>query len=221
MKILLTSLEARIVGCLLEKETTTPDQYPLSLNSLVNACNQKSNREPVMTLRDADVQGALDSLAKRFLISDKAGFSGGRTTKYKHRFCNTEFGSLKFTPQERGLMCALLLRGAQTPGELRTHTQRLCDFADGGEVESVLARLMARDDGPFVARLPRAPGAREFRYMHQLSGEIDSVPDSPYTGATAEAGGTLSARVAQLETLVEGLRRDLDALLTASPSARD
>lgn len=214
MKIQLTSLEARIVGCLLEKETTTPDQYPLSLNSLANACNQKSNRDPVMALADGEIQSGLDGLAKRFLISDKAGYGGGRTTKYKHRFCNTEYGALKFSPQERGIVCALLLRGPQTPGELRTHTQRMCEFADVGVVETVITTLMDREDGPFVARLPRVPGAREFRYMHQFSGEIDSVADTPLAGLATEPG-SLSARVAQLETLVEALRQDLDALRAA------
>ncbi len=215
MKIQLTSLETRIIGCLLEKETTTPDQYPLSLNSLVNACNQKSNREPVMALKDAEVQNVLDDLAKRFLISDKAGYGSGRTTKYKHRFCNTEYGALKFSPQERGILCALFLRGAQTPGELRTHTQRMCEFTEVAETESVLSTLMEREDGPFVARLPRAPGAREFRYMHQFSGELESVENIPLVPGTSEQS-PLSLRVAQLEILVAGLRQDLDALLTTA-----
>ena len=216
MKIQLSALETRVIGCLLEKETTTPDQYPLSLNALVSACNQKSNRDPVMALDETEVQGALDTLAKRFLISDKAGFNSGRTPKYKHRFCNTEFGALKFTSQARGIVCALLLRGPQTPGELRTHTQRLCEFSDVNAVENTLFELMTREDGPFVARLARAPGAREFRYMHQLIGEIESVPDSPYTGLVSEAHGTLHMRVTILEALVEGLRRDLDSLRVAS-----
>jgi uncharacterized protein len=211
MKTQLTSLEARIIGCLLEKETTTPDQYPLSLNSLVNACNQKSNRDPVLSLTDAEVQNALDGLAKRFLISDKAGYGSGRTTKYKHRFCNTEYGALKFTAQERGIVCVLLLRGAQTPGELRTHTQRMCEFTEVTETETVLTTLMNREDGPFVARLPRAPGAREFRYMHQFSGELESVEYLPLASGTSEQS-TLSMRVAQLETLVAELRQELDAL---------
>ncbi len=215
MKTQLTGLEARIIGCLLEKETTTPDQYPLSLNSLVNACNQKSNRDPVLSLTDAEVQNALDGLAKRFLISDKAGYGSGRTTKYKHRFCNTEYGALKFSPQERAIVCVLLLRGAQTPGELRTHTQRMCEFTEVAETESVLITLMDREDGPFVARLPRAPGAREFRYMHQFSGELESVENLPLVGSTSEQS-SLSMRVAQLETLVAGLRQELDALRDTS-----
>lgn len=214
MKIQFTDIEARVIGCLLEKETTTPDQYPLSLNALVNACNQKSNRDPVMTLSDRAVQEALDSLAKRFLISDKAGYGGGRTPKYKHRFCNTEFGGLKFTLQERGILCALLLRGPQTPGELRTHTQRLCDFAEVGEVEAVLTALITRDDGPFAARLPRAAGSREFRFMHQFCGELESVPDAAdsLSREAAPAAATLAMRVAALESQVAALQRELEAL---------
>lgn len=214
MKIQFTDIEARVIGCLLEKETTTPDQYPLSLNALVNACNQKSNRDPVMTLSDRAVQEALDSLAKRFLISDKAGYGGGRTPKYKHRFCNTEFGGLKFTPHERGILCALLLRGPQTPGELRTHTQRLCDFADVGEVEAVLTTLITRDDGPFAARLPRAAGSREFRFMHQFCGELESVPDAAdaMSYEAAPPAATLAMRVAALESQVAALQRELATL---------
>src|SRR5271163_4392605 len=170
MKIELLPLEARVIGCLIEKEITTPDQYPLSLNALANACNQKTNREPVLELREAEVQQTLDSLMKKHLVSDKSAGYGGRVTKYKHRFCNTEFGSLKFSKQELGVVCVLLLRGPQTPGELRARTNRLCEFADSDQVEATLRDLMVRDDGPFIARLPRAAGARESRYAHLFSG---------------------------------------------------
>jgi uncharacterized protein len=209
MNIQLSAIEARILGCLLEKEITTPDQYPLSLNSLLNACNQKTARDPVLELKEAELQDGLDGLAKRFLISDKAGYGGGRTPKYKHRFCNTQYGALKFSPQELGIVCVLLLRGPETPGELRQHTQRLCDFADVGEVEQALTGLMTRDDGPFVARLARAPGAREHRYAHLFSGEIDSVAESaPERGASSSS---LAERVAILEATVAELKREFDA----------
>ena len=105
----LTPNEVRVIGCLLEKESTTPDQYPLSLNALTSACNQKSARDPVMSLTATDVQEVLDDLVRKYLVSDRAGF-GGRVKKYKHRFCNTEFGSLQFTDQERGALCVLMLR---------------------------------------------------------------------------------------------------------------
>src|ERR1700722_17660790 len=158
MNIDLTPNEARVIGSLIEKEITTPDQYPLSLNALTNACNQKTNREPVLELAETTVQQTIDSLMKKYMVSDKSAGYGGRVTKYRHRFCNTEFGPLKFSKQELGIICVLLLRGAQTPGELRSRTNRLCEFADAEAVESTLKSLMEREDGPFIARLPRAPG---------------------------------------------------------------
>jgi uncharacterized protein YceH (UPF0502 family) len=211
MNIEFSSLEARLIGCLIEKEITTPDQYPLSLNALTNACNQKTNRDPVLDLGEAAVQQAVDALIKKYMVSDKSAGYGGRVTKYKHRFCNTEFGSLKFSKQELGILCVLLLRGPQTPGELRTRTNRLCDFTDAAQVETTLQGLMEREDGPFVARLARASGAREARYAHLFSGNIESAPAE--ADSVAEAGGpSLSQRVALLEELVAGLRAELDAL---------
>src|SRR5271163_4671587 len=212
MKIELLPLEARVIGCLIEKEITTPDQYPLSLNALANACNQKTNREPVLELREAEVQQTLDSLMKKHLVSDKSAGCGGRVTKYKHRFCNTEFGSLKFSKQELGIICVLLLRGPQTPGELRIRSNRLCDFADAAEVEAALESLMTREDGPFIARLPRAAGARESRYAHLFSGTIDSVEEPAAAEETVAGAPTLSQRVSELEESVSRLRSELDAL---------
>ncbi len=116
---------------------------------------------------------------KKYLVSDRSAGYGGRVTKYKHRFCNTEFGSLKFSKQEVGIICVMLLRGPQTPGELRARTNRLCEFADSDQVESTLKNLMEREDGPFIARLPRAPGARESRYAHLFSGIIDRSRSQP------------------------------------------
>ena len=156
MNIEFSANEARVIGCLLEKEITTPDQYPLSLNALTNACNQKTNRDPVLELSESDVQQSVDSLMKKYMVSDKSAGYGGRVTKYKHRFCNTEFGSLKFSKQELGIICVMLLRGPQTPGELRSRTNRLCEFADAEEVEATLRTLMTREDGPFIARLTRS-----------------------------------------------------------------
>ncbi len=119
MTIELSPNEARVIGCLLEKEITTPEQYPLSLNALTNACNQKSNREPVLDLDETTVQQTLDQLIRKYLVSEESGY-GSRVAKYRHRFCNTEYGTLKFSPQELGIVCELLLRGPQTPGELRS-----------------------------------------------------------------------------------------------------
>ena len=209
MDIILSALEARVIGALIEKEITTPDQYPLSLNALVTACNQKSNREPVMELDEAQVQDTVDGLVKKHMVSEKTAF-GSRVTKYRQRFCNTEFGSLTFTPQELGILCVMLLRGAQTPGELRTRTSRLCRFDDVREVEVVLERLMERDDGPFVARLPREPGKRESRYVQLFS----EAP--PFTVATADQEVTVAGedaeRIGRLEQQVDELFRELGHL---------
>ena len=217
MNIEFSANEARVIGCLIEKEVTTPDQYPLSLNALTNACNQKTNREPVLELSESEVQHTIDALMKKHMVSDKSAGYGGRVQKYRHRFCNTEFGPLKFSKQELGVLCVLLLRGAQTPGELRTRTNRLCEFPDAEAVETTLRNLMSREDGPFIARLPRASGERESRYTHLFFGAIESAPEppeEPRTSAGTAAGPSLSERVAQLESAVVQLRRELEALKT-------
>ena len=212
MNIEINQNEARVIGCLLEKEVTTPDQYPLSLNALTNACNQKTNREPVLELSEAVVQQAVDSLMKKYMVSDKSAGYGGRVTKYKHRFCNTEFGSLKFSKQELGVICVMLLRGPQTPGELRARTNRLCEFQDAAHVETTLKNLMSREDGPFIARLPRAVGARESRYAHLFSGLIESVDEPAATEESVGGASSLSERVSRLEGWVQQLRAEIDAL---------
>jgi uncharacterized protein YceH (UPF0502 family) len=214
MNIEFSHNEARVIGCLIEKEITTPDQYPLSLNALTNACNQKTNRDPVLELSEAEVQQSVDSLMKKYMVSDKSAGYGGRVTKYKHRFCNTEFGSLKFSKQELGIICVMLLRGPQTPGELRTRTNRLCEFKDAEEVEAALRNLMTREDGPFIARLARGPGARESRYAHLFSGSFESAPEpeAAEPAETASGAPSLSQRVSALEQLVEELRGKIEAL---------
>ncbi len=211
MDLEFTPTEARILGCLLEKEITTPDQYPLSINALTNACNQKTNREPVLELSEAEVQQSVDALMKKHLVSDRSAGYGGRVTKYRHRFCNTEFGSLKFSPQEVGVLCVMLLRGPQTPGELRARTNRLCEFKDGVEVEDTLKGLMTRAEGAFVARLARSPGAREARYAHLFFGAIESAPEQ-VAAEHSEAAPALSERVRLLEETVMLLRTELNAL---------
>jgi uncharacterized protein len=217
MNIELSPHEARVIGCLIEKEITTPDQYPLSLNALTNACNQKTNREPVLELGEAMVQQSVDSLMKKHLVSDKSAGYGGRVTKYKHRFCNTEFGPLKFSKQELGIICVLLLRGPQTPGELRARTNRLCEFADAEQVESTLRALMTREDGPFIARLARAAGARESRYAHLFSGSIESAPEPAAAPEQALGSESLSQRISRLEEAVQQLQAQIDALKARAP----
>jgi uncharacterized protein len=183
LKTELTVLEARVIGCLIEKQITTPDQYPLSLNALVNACNQKSNRDPVMDLDEPSVQQILDGLSKKHLVVEKSGF-GSRVPKYQHRFCNTEFGSVKLDPQELAIVCELLVRGPQTPGELRTRASRMAPFAETSDVEAALARLAERPDGPYVVRLAREPSRRDSRWAHLFSGPVAD----PYTDAGADIG---------------------------------
>ena len=214
MPVELTVHEARVIGCLIEKQIATPDQYPLSLNALVNACNQKSNRDPVLDLDEREVQAVVDGLMRRQLVMEKSGF-GSRVPKYQHLFCNTQFGSLKFSAQGTAIVCELLLRGPQTPGELRTHAARLAPIREVGEVEVELEDLMTRPDGPFVARLPREPGRRESRYMHLFSGEAPPAEAAPPVAAArmpAADAASLAERVAALESALAELRREVEEL---------
>jgi uncharacterized protein YceH (UPF0502 family) len=210
MKYELTAAEARVIGCLLEKQVTTPEQYPLSVNGVVTACNQKTNREPVMNMAEHEVQEQLDNLVKRHFLRTVSGF-GSRVTKYEQRFCNSEFGNLKLSPAEVALVTTLLLRGAQTPGELRSRASRMYEFSDMAEVEATLERLATREDGPYVVRLAREPGKRESRYMHLFCGEVQepvALADEPQA-----ATGDLQARVEVLESEVAALKQRLESLL--------
>jgi hypothetical protein len=208
MKYELSAKEARVIGCLLEKQVTTPDQYPLSLNGIQLACNQKTNREPVMELTESEVQQILDLLLKKHFLRTLSGF-GNRVVKYEHRFCNSEFGQLKLSAAEVAVVATLLLRGAQTPGELRTRTNRMHEFNDVTEVEQVLTNLSAREDGPFVVRLAREPGKRESRFMHLFCGQIDEAPVEAEPANDTE----LSQRVSVLENEVAQLKQQMQALL--------
>ncbi|EKO3924328.1 YceH family protein [Vibrio metschnikovii] len=200
----LSALEARVIGCLIEKEITTPEYYPLTLNSLVTACNQKSNRDPVLNLSEAQVQDTVETLIARRLVSDESSFNR-RTPKYQHRFCNTEFGDLKLNSQELAVICCLLLRGPQTPGELRTRTNRLCHFNDVKETESILEQLLERG---LVVKLAREPGKRESRYHHLFCGEVDmhSVAASTETELPLSRIDELEQQVAMLRHEVAELR---------------
>lgn len=211
MKYQLNGIEARVIGCLLEKQVTTPEQYPLSVNAVTMACNQKTNREPVMNLSEHDVQEVLDALVKRHYLRTVSGF-GNRVTKYEQRFCNSEFGDLKLSSAEVAVITTLLLRGAQTPGELRTRASRMHEFSDMQEVEQTLEGLAAREDGPYVVRLAREPGKRESRYMHLFSGDVDISVKPSATDINA-GDDDLVARVEALEDEVAGLKQRLDALL--------
>jgi uncharacterized protein YceH (UPF0502 family) len=236
MNIQLTPIEARIIGSLIEKAITTPDQYPLSLNALTNACNQKSNRDPVLELDERTVQENLDALARKHLVMEKSGF-GSRVPKYQHRFCNTGFGSLEFTAQETAVLCELLLRGAQTPGELRARAGRLAEVHDVGEIESALHALASRQDGPVVVRLAREPGRRESRYSHLFGGAVQGAADEPVeAGAPGDRAGSQGAagalrrgpqdasledRIATLERVVEQLQAQIAELKHGGGSGAD
>lgn len=209
----LTAQQVRVIGCLLEKEITTPDQYPLSLNGLTVACNQKSNREPVLALTETEVQGALDQLKEKRLIREESGL-GNRVVKYKHRFCNTEFSDLQLPKSQLAIICVLFLRGTQTPGELRNRCNRLHEFASVTEVEESLVGLSQRESGSLVQCLAREPGKRESRYAHLFSGDID--PSLTALSPTVELGSSdnaLEIRVTALEQEVAELKVQLSSLL--------
>jgi hypothetical protein len=214
MPQLLSDIEARVIGCLIEKQIATPDQYPLTLNAVVAACNQKSNRYPVMTLSEHDVQAALAALTRRNLVLERFGI-GDRVPKYQQLFCNTEFGSLQLSPQQTAIVCELLVRGPQTPGELRSRAARLAGFGAASEVEAALEELMTRSDGPYVARLAREPGRRESRYMQLFSGEAPpAAAESASTPVEPPPGGraSLDERIGALEQAVSDLRAELTEL---------
>src|SRR3954462_12090941 len=198
---ILTEIEARVLGSLVEKDITTPDYYPLSLNALVNACNQKNNRDPVMTLDEAAVREALASLQEKRMAGPASG-ADSRVTKYEHRLQEV----FNFDRREIAVVCVLLLRGPQTPGELRGRTDRMYHFEALDDVVSTLDRLAQREP-PLVAVLPRQPGTKESRYMHLFSGK---PPEgiAPWTPQPATASSSTD-RVSALEAEVATLRAEL------------
>ena len=216
MDILLNAVEARVLGALVEKDITTPEYYPLSLNALVNACNQKNNREPVMGLDEGAVREAMDGLQQQRLAGP-ARDADSRVTKYEHRTQEV----FNFTRGETALLCVLLLRGPQTPGELRTRAERLHRFEHLEEVHASLQRLMQHE--PALAKvLPRQPGMKEARYMHLLSGDVESAaPASPQTTASHTSGNSdADDRISQLEAEVAELRREVADLKEQIASVR-
>lgn len=205
-RISLDPVQARALGVLLEKQVTTPDAYPLSLNALVAGCNQKSNRDPVMTLGEAAVRDAVEALVAATLAREQ-GSAGGRTRRFSHRLDSRLFGELEFSREERAVLCVLLLRGPQTVGEIRSRTSRMFEFIDLAHVEITLQALMP-PAAALVAQLPRQPGQKEVRYGHTLSGEPEPAP----AAGPAEASVPATDRVAALEDTVAALRAELDQL---------
>jgi uncharacterized protein YceH (UPF0502 family) len=202
--------ETRVIACLIEKSITTPDQYPLSLNALTNACNQKTNRDPVMELNESTVQDTVDGLIKKFLVSRASGY-GSRVTKYQHRFCNTDFGDLKLSDKSVAIICELFLRGPQTAGELRTRSERLCKFADVSEVEAELEALSNREE-PLVVKLPREPGRREQRCAHLFSGKPLAQTSPALEAGEVESSDTSHERLDSLEMQVQELQKGMEEL---------
>ncbi len=202
VNILLNEVECRVLGALIEKEITTPEYYPLSLNALVNACNQKSNRDPVMTLDEAAVRQALHSLDSQSLVRSVSA-SDSRVTKYEHRLQE----AFNFYRHEIAILCVLLLRGPQTPGELRTRTERMHSFEDLSAVQSSLQHLMKREP-PLVKVLPRQPGTKESRYAHLLSGDVESFEAKSEESASTTTNSPEVERLSRLEKEVAALRNE-------------
>jgi hypothetical protein len=208
--IVLTAAQARVLGSLIEKEVTTPDYYPLSLNALINACNQRSNREPVMDLDEDAVRQALHGLEDLRLAGRSRG-ADSRVTKYEHWLGE----AFNFSRAETALLCVLLLRGPQTPGELRGRTERMHRFDEISDVTAGLDKLMQREP-PLAAILPRLPGSRESRYAHLLSGPVESAalaqPYAAAQSAPATSDPEHESRIAQLESTVAEMQNEIAAL---------
>ncbi len=206
MPEILNETEARIVGSLVEKQLTTPEYYPLTLNALVNACNQKSNRDPVVNYDESTVTAVLERLRDRNIVYVYYG-STSRVPKYKHMLPSI----YELEPDELAVICVMLLRGPQTLGELRTRTERLFNFAGLGEIQETLDRLARRDD-PLVAKLPVQPGQKEARFAHLLSGDVDVEALAAAHAARSSRSGVESERIEKLEEEVAALRAEVEAI---------
>jgi uncharacterized protein YceH (UPF0502 family) len=205
LNFLLSETEVRLLGSLIEKDITTPEYYPLSLNALVNACNQKSNRDPVMNLDEQSVRSALGTLQEKRLAGPASG-ADSRVSKFEHRLQEV----FNFTRGETAILCVLLLRGPQTPGELRGRTERMFPFEQLSDVQATLQRLMERET-PVVKALPRQPGTKEIRYMHLLAGDVAGwEPET--TSAKAGAGFADGDRISRLEVEIAGMRNEIAEL---------
>jgi len=216
----LSANEVRVIGCLMEKSVVTPEQYPLTLNALTNACNQKSSRNPVMSMDQSLVQRTARDLQEKHLVRAEENFKRG-VEKYKHTFCNTHFGEYQFDPAQFAIVCLLLLRGPQTPGELRARSGRLHTFTDNVAVVESLAGLIEREGDPLVVKLPRMPGRKDSEYMHLFSGSIEAGPidvdvHESQTQAVIDTEAServnvseLAQRVSRLEAEVAELKEQL------------
>ncbi len=211
MPEVLNEREARVIGCLIEKSIVTPDQYPLTLNALTNACNQKSSRDPVMSLGQGEVQHTVRALETRHLVRTEQNFKS-TTEKYSQRFCNTRYSDLQLDTAEVAIVCLLLLRGAQTPGELRARSGRLHAFADNAEVVVALEGMIERDGDPLVIKLPRTPGRKDSEYMHLFGGPVDVEAYADAAEESPPAGISRRGGIAELAERVDSLERELAEL---------
>ncbi len=200
----LTAIEIRIIGCLIEKSVVTPDQYPLTLNALTNACNQKSNRSPVMSLQQGEVQHTIRELESKTLVRVDENFKS-RVEKYVQRFCNTRYSDYQFDPPQLAIVCLLLLRGPQTPVELKARSGRLHSFADNAAVVDALKMLIEWQGNPLVVQLPRTPGRQDSEYMHLFAGPIDIEAHARQAQVVAAAGPAGRSSVSELEQRVSNL----------------
>ena len=215
----LTANEARVIGCLMEKSVVTPDQYPLTLNALTNACNQKSSRNPAMSLEQGMVQRTSRDLQAKNLVRAQENFKSG-VEKYAQCFCNTHLGDLQFDPPQFAIVCLLLLRGPQTPGELRARSGRLHTFADNAAVVDALTGLTEREGNPLLVKLPRTPGRKDAEYMHLFSGPVDVEAHASQAQSVMATGNServnvsdLAERISRLEAEVAELKEQLKTSL--------
>jgi uncharacterized protein YceH (UPF0502 family) len=206
----LNPIEARLIGCLMEKSAVTPDQYPLTLNALINACNQKSARQPVLSLDPGVVKHAARDLATSHLVRIEENARNG-TEKYLQRFCNTTYSDFKFETDQFAIICLLLLRGPQTPGELRAHSGRLHTFADNNEVSRALDTLSELDTGALLVKLPRIPGRKDAEFTHLLSGPIDleAYAEAADSARVTTTGSSERVNVASLVERISALEVDM------------
>ena len=207
----LSANEARIIGCLMEKSVVTPDLYPLTTNSLTNACNQKSSRNPVMSLDSGLVQRTARALAEKHLIHVEQNFKSG-VEKFKQRMFNTPFSNYQFDPAQFAIVCMLMLRGPQTPGELRTNSGRLHRFADNQAVVDSLSSLMEREGEPLIVQLPRTPGRKDSEYMHLFCGPVDVDAFAAEVESSSSRKSAERASLAELTERVSTLEAEVKAL---------
>jgi len=214
MELELNPIEERVLGCLIEKEMATPEYYPLTLNALVNACNQKSNRHPVMALDESTVEHALYEMRMTKKLAIEVTSSGSRVAKYKHNMA----AHWNFSPAKMAILCELFIRGPQTPGDLRAHASRLHPMADAREVEEILQGLANHSDGPFVVHLPREPGKRERRWAHLFAGDPSEHMEDISEPPAGSSSSFSDDQIAALESEISKLRDELDALKSAFES---